>query len=256
MVERNIKEYRFDEAARNIYQFVWHSYCDWYLELSKTFLYSNRDKDVKEVKDVASYVFKEILILLHPFIPFITEEIWLKNKLDNSSKNFLMLQNWTNEKAKKDKDNTEVEKLIHIISEIRSFKNELNVNPGSFVDISLINLDKKNKLFFSKNEIVLKKLGRITNFLNNDINKPSASLVINGNLLKLYFEENVDLKLIKENLINKQSKYQVEMDKIHNRLDNKDFIKRAPKHIVEQEKNNYNNLKKDIKKISLTIKSL
>ena len=256
MVERNIKEYRFDEAARNIYQFVWHSYCDWYLELSKTFLYSNRDKDVKEVKDVASYVFKEILILLHPFIPFITEEIWLKNKLDNSSKNFLMLQNWTNEKAKKDKDNAEVEKLIHIISEIRSFKNELNVNPGSFVDISLINLDKKNKLFFSKNEIVLKKLGRITNFLNNDINKPSASLVINGNLLKLYFEENVDLKLIKENLINKQSKYQVEMDKIHNRLDNKDFIKRAPKHIVEQEKNNYNNLKKDIKKISLTIKSL
>ncbi len=256
MVERNIKEYRFDEAARNIYQFVWHSYCDWYLELSKTFLYSNRDKDVKEVKDVASYVFKEILILLHPFIPFITEEIWLKNKLDNSSKNFLMLQNWTNEKAKKDKDNTEVEKLIHIISEIRSFKNELNVNPGSFVDISLINLDKKNKLFFSKNEIVLKKLGRITNFLNNDVNKPSASLVINGNLLKLYFEENVDLKLIKENLINKQSKYQVEMDKIYNRLDNKDFIKRAPKHIVEQEKNNYNNLKKDIKKISLTIKSL
>ena len=256
MVERNIKEYRFDEAARNIYQFVWHSYCDWYLELSKTFLYSNRDKDVKEVKDVASYVFKEILILLHPFIPFITEEIWLKNKLDNSSKNFLMLQNWTNEKAKKDKDNTEVEKLIHIISEIRSFKNELNVNPGSFVDISLINLDKKNKLFFSKNEIVLKKLGRVTNFLNKDINKPSASLVINGNLLKLYFEENVDLKLIKENLINKQSKYQVEMDKIHNRLDNKDFIKRAPKHIVEQEKNNYNNLKKDIKKISLTIKSL
>ena len=69
--------------ARNIYQFVWHSYCDWYLELSKTILNSNNKKDIKETKEIASYVFKEILVLLHPFIPFITEEIWpylLSNK--------------------------------------------------------------------------------------------------------------------------------------------------------------------------------
>jgi Valyl-tRNA synthetase len=92
--------------------------------------------------------------------------------------------------------------------------------------------------------------------LSEDINKPFASLVLKGNVLKLYFEENIDLNLIKENLLNKQSKYQAEMDKIQSRLKNKDFVKRAPKHIVEQEKTNYNKLQNDIKKISLTVKSL
>ena len=256
IVAKNIKDYRFDEAARNAYQFVWHSFCDWYLEFSKTILYSNNKKDIIEIREVSGFVFKEILILMHPFIPFVTEEIWLKNKLDNSGKNYLMLSNWISGKAKKDKDFKEVEKVINIISQIRSFKNELNVSPGSFIDISLGKINKKNQVFFKDNEIVLKKLGRINNFFNKDVNKPSATLVIGGDLFKLYFEENVDLNLIKENLISKQRKNETEMDKISSRLKNKNFVDRAPKHIVDQEKTNYNNLKKDIKKISLTVESL
>ena len=256
IVAKNIKDYRFDEAARNAYQFVWHSFCDWYLELSKTILYSNNKKDIKEIREVSGFIFKEILVLMHPFIPFVTEEIWLKNKLDNSGKNYLMFSNWISGKAKKDKDFKEVEKVINIISQIRSFKNELNVSPGSFIDISLGKINKKNQVFFKDNEIVLKKLGRINNFFNKDVNKLSATLVIGGDLFKLYFEENVDLNLIKENLISKQRKNETEMDKISSRLKNKNFVDRAPKHIVDQEKTNYNNLKKDIKKISLTVESL
>ena len=256
IVAKNIKDYRFDEAARNAYQFVWHSFCDWYLELSKTILYSNNKKDIKEIRAVSAFIFKEILVLMHPFIPFVTEEIWLKNKLDNSGKTYLMLSNWISGKAKKDKDFKEVEKVINIISQIRSFKNELNVSPGSFIDISLGKINKKNQVFFKDNEIVLKKLGRINNFFNKDVNKLSATLVIGGDLFKLYFEENVDLNLIKENLISKQRKNETEMDKISSRLKNKNFVDRAPKHIVDQEKTNYNNLKKDIKKISLTVESL
>ena len=81
-------------------------------------------------------------------------------------------------------------------------------------------------------------------------------MVIGGDLFKIYFEENVDLNLIKENLINKQRKYETEMSKINSRLKNKNFVNRAPKYIVELEKTNYNNLKNDIKKILLTVKSL
>ncbi len=193
---------------------------------------------------------------MHPFIPFVTEKIWLKNKLDNSGKNYLMFSNWISGKIKKDKDFKEVEKIINIISQIRSFKNELNVSPGSFIDISLGKINKKNQVFFKENEIVLKKLGRINNFINKDANKPSATLVIDSDLFKLYFEENVDLNLIKENLISKQRKYETEMSKIDLRLKNKNFVDRAPKHIVDQEKTNYNNLKNNIRKILLTIKSL
>ena len=256
IVAKNIKDYRFDEAARNAYQFVWHSFCDWYLEFSKTILYSNNKKDIIEIREVSGFVFKEILILMHPFIPFVTEEIWLKNKLDNSGKNYLMFSNWISGKTKKDKDFKEVEKIINIISQIRSFKNELNVSPGSFIDISLGKINKKNQVFFKENEIVLKRLGRINNFFNKDVNKPSATLVMGGDLFKLYFEENVDLNLIKENLISKQRKYETEMGKIDLRLKNKNFVDRAPKHIVDQEKTNYNNLKNNIRKILLTIKSL
>jgi len=81
-------------------------------------------------------------------------------------------------------------------------------------------------------------------------------MVISGEIFKVYFDGDVDLKLIKSNLIKKQEKYQKELDGISKRLSNKGFIDRAPKDIVDQEKTNYNNLEKDIKKISLTIESL
>ncbi len=256
LIKKNIEDYRFDEAAKNAYHFAWHKYCDWYLELSKTILFSDNLKAKNEVKEVSVFVFREILIMLHPFIPFVTEKIWLTNKFDNKNKNFLMLSNWISGKSKKDSDHKQVQQIIDIISEIRSFKNELNVSPGSFIDVSINSIKKNNQNFMINNEIIIKKLGRINNFFKKDQNKPAASLIISGDLFKIYFDENVDLNAIKENLLKRQNKYQEEMDKISQRLSNKGFVQRAPKDIVQQEKTNYSNLKNDIKKISLTIESL
>jgi valyl-tRNA synthetase len=167
-----------------------------------------------------------------------------------------MYKNWPSGKVKKDKSQKDVEKIINIISELRSFKNELNVSPGSYVDLSMNKIAKKNRSLMDNNEIILKKLGRINNFFEKDQDRPSATLVISGDIFKIYFDENVDLSLIKENLLKRQTKYQDELDKISQRLSNKGFVDRAPKNIVEQEKTNYSNLKNDIKKISLTIESL
>ena len=255
-IEKNLKDYRFDEAAKNAYQFAWHSYCDWYLELSKTILFSEEEIVKDEVRKVSAYIFKQILILLHPFIPFITEEIWLKNKFDNSGKDFLMLANWPIGNLDKDSSTNQVEKIISIISELRSFKNELSVSPGSFIDISIEAISKNEQSFFIENETILKKLGRISNLIDKDLTKPAATLVVLGDMFKIYFAEDVDLELIKESLKTRQNKYQDEMNKISLRLDNKGFVDRAPKDIVEQEKTNYNNLKNDIKRISVTIESL
>ena len=255
-IEKNLKDYRFDEAAKNAYQFAWHSYCDWYLELSKTILFSEEEIAKDEVRKVSAYIFKQILILLHPFIPFITEEIWLKNKFDNSGKDFLMLANWPIGNLDKDSSTNQVEKIISIISELRSFKNELSVSPGSFIDISIEAISKNEQSFFIENETILKKLGRISNLIDKDLTKPAATLVVSGDMFKIYFAEDVDLELIKESLKTRQNKYQDEMNKISLRLDNKGFVDRAPKDIVEQEKTNYNNLKNDIKRISVTIESL
>ena len=255
-IEKNLKDYRFDEAAKNAYQFAWHSYCDWYLELSKTILFSEEEIAKDEIRKVSAYIFKQILILLHPFIPFITEEIWLKNKFDNSGKDFLMLANWPIGNLDKDSSTNQVEKIISIISELRSFKNELSVSPGSFIDISIEGISKNEQSFFIENETILKKLGRISNLIDKDLTKPAATLVVSGDMFKIYFAEDVDLELIKESLKTRQNKYQDEMNKISLRLENKGFVDRAPKDIVEQEKTNYNNLKNDIKRISVTIESL
>ena len=149
-----------------------------------------------------------------------------------------------------------MKKLLVLVSELRSFKNELSVSPGSFIDISIETVSKNEQSFFVENEIILKKLGRINNLFDKDLKKPAATLMVSGDLFKVYFAEDVDLELIKENLTTRQNKYQEEMNKISQRLDNKGFVDRAPKDIVEQEKTNYNNLENDIKRISVTIESL
>ena len=150
-------------------------------------MFSDDEKAKKEVKEVSSYIFKQILIILHPFIPFVTEKIWLKNKFDKSNKSFLMHANWPSGKSKKDQSMKDVEKIINVISELRSFKNELNVSPGSFIDISINKINKKNKTLMNNNEIILKKLGRINNFFDKDQEKPSATLVISGDIFKIYW---------------------------------------------------------------------
>ena len=256
LVEKHIKHYRFDEASRIIYKFVWNSYCDWYLEFSKTILFSKNKKHIKEVRTTSSFIFKQILILLHPFIPFITEELWLKNKLGNKKNKYLMYTPWIKDKKiKKDQESINVEKLIEIISKIRSFKNELNVSPGSFIDISIQSVSKNRQKLILKNEVVLKKIGRINSIITKDSYKESANLVISGEIYKVYFDKNIDLSVIKDNLMKKQGKLLKDLEITSKKLDNKSFIEKAPRHIVEQEKNIYNELKRDIDKIKLTIKS-
>ena len=255
-IEKSINDYRFDESARYAYQFVWHSYCDWYLELSKTILFSKDKSAIKEVRSISTFIFREILIILHPFIPFITEEIWLNNKLDRANKDFLMYANWSSITQKKDKSLNDVNNLIDIVTSLRSFKNELGISPGSYIDISVNKCSKKIVKFFNNNDDVIKKIGRIKSIKKEDLNKPSASLIIKGELYKLYFDQDVDLIKIKETLSIRLNKFKGEMEKLNSRLSNKNFTNKAPKNIVEQEKTNFYNLKKDVKKIELTLKGL
>ena len=134
MAEKHIKEYRFDEASRVIYKFVWNSYCDWYLELSKTIIFSNNRKNINEVKNTLSFVFKETIILLHPFIPFITEELWLKNKLGNQKEKYLMYASWIKDnKVLKDKEISKVQSITFVFFA----KNFLNFLNCEFVKIGL-----------------------------------------------------------------------------------------------------------------------
>ena len=120
----------------------------------------------------------------------------------------------------------------------------------------LLKINPEIKKFIENNSNTLKKIGRINEFVTEDIKKPSANLVIKGEIFKIYFDEDVDLSKIKETLLNKKNKIEKEMEKINTRLNNKSFIERAPNDIVEQEKSNFINLEKDVNKLNYTLESL
>ena len=155
-VQKNILNFRFDEAAKVIYQFVWHSYCDWYIEFLKPVFDSKVKKNLNETRAFAAYIQSSILVMLHPFIPFFTEKIWLDLKLDKSLNSPLMYKNWElpfkcNSSFKK--SYKKIDWLIDLIGSIRSTKVELGVSPGAFIDISIEDLTNFKK------DIIISNLG-------------------------------------------------------------------------------------------------
>ena len=131
LVNKHIQDFRFDEASKAIYNFVWGSYCDWYLEFLKP-VFNSKDKKAKEESSFfSSYILVGTLKLLHPFIPFFTEYLWKDNKFDRYLKKDLITSNWP--KPKKilafNKSSNQIKSLIEIIKSIRSTKVQLNIPP-------------------------------------------------------------------------------------------------------------------------------
>jgi len=136
IARRYIENFRFDEATRVIYQFVWHSYCDWYIEFLKPIFDSKITKNMEESRNISSFIQANILILLHPFIPFFTEKVWQDFKFDNYFKKPLMFKDWNiKSQSSFNKSHKKINWLIDIVTNIRSTKVNLGVSPGAFIDV-------------------------------------------------------------------------------------------------------------------------
>ena len=124
LITKNIEIFRFDEAARYAYQFVWHSYCDWYLEFLKPIFNSKNKNEIKEAQAFSSFMMANILRILHPFIPFFTENLWFLNAYKKIFNNYLITSSWPDFKIinKFSKNQNNINDLIEIISNIRSTK--------------------------------------------------------------------------------------------------------------------------------------
>ncbi|MDB9706003.1 valine--tRNA ligase [Pelagibacteraceae bacterium] len=148
LVTQNIENFRFDEAARYVYRFVWHSYCDWYLEFLKPIFNSKNKLDIEESKNFSAFMLANILKMLHPFIPFFTETVWGKNKFDIFFKSDLILAEWPEYKGLKgfNKNQKNITNLIELISNIRTTKAELNITPKLYCDIIFLDKSKKAKV--------------------------------------------------------------------------------------------------------------
>jgi valyl-tRNA synthetase len=198
-----------------------------------------------------------ILILLHPFIPFFTEKVWLDFKYNNYFKTSLMFKDWDLLKQSNfSKNYNEIEWLINLVSSIRSTKVELNVAPGTFIDISTSELSPKKDKIIKGNLNLFKRLGRITNVNNLTVNKNEIKIIVDGETITLLFDQNLDFNELKQKITSKVKNLSDKILIISGKLKNKSFLKNAPKQIVDNEKKTLISYDIELKKLNSILNSI
>ena len=256
-IKKNINDYRFDEAAKNIYLYIWNYFCDWYIEFSKPLLNSKNKQIVEETKNVLFHVQMENLSLLHAFIPFVTEELWSLSNLRKIQKTDLVNFNFKKDiKLKKTNGAKDIDFIINFITDLRSIKANLNIAPGSFVDLGINELPKKFQKIINSNELIVKRLGRITNFNIDKSSTKTGKVVLSNNKLSISFGEDLNLEQLVSTLDKKIKILENQIKISENKLKNENFIKKAPKIIIKQEKDLLESGKSEYKNLLEIINSL
>ena len=255
----SINNYRFDEAAKNVYQFTWNFFCDWYIEFAKPILYSNNKKNILELKKTISFLQSELLLLLHPFIPFVTEELWSLAKFDKffktplisyTSKNSFVLSKNQIKNAKN------INVVINFITEIRSIKVTLGISPGSFCNVFLNNTSKNFQILIKENLEIIKRLGRIKEIDFTSSSKISViNMIIADENVRIQFENTVNLNDQKEIQLKKQKEILNRISISEKKLNNPGFVQNAPKNVVDNEKEMLSNYQIDLNKIINILRS-
>jgi len=257
LVKKHIDNFRFDEAAKIIYQFVWHSYCDWYIEFLKPIFDSKNHKNLEESRNMLSFVQSNILILLHPFIPFFTEKVWKDLKFSNYYKTPLMFKSW-NIKPQKTFNSSykKIDWLIDLVTGIRSTKVDLNVSPGSFIDISTAEINSNKTRIINDNLDVFKRIGRVTNISSSKIGRSGVKIIVGGETVTLYFDQSLNLSEQRQKISNKVKDLESKINSTKNKLKNKSFLKNAPKQIVAREKKALIDYETELKKLNSILNSI
>ena len=237
-VNKCLDSFRFNEAAKLIYEFTWNDYCDWYIEVAKTRFYG-KDKIKNEVaQKVAVKSLKGILTLLHPYAPFITEEIW--SYFRNSDDRDLIVSPWISPQAfRPDKDALHSFDIIKsTVSAIRMIRSKMNVPTNKRSDI-IIRKGKQFESIIRDYSDIIKSLASVDNItFSNDKKKPEKSATVITHQMEIFvpLEGLIDFEIE----ISRLSKRLNELDKhvisIKQKLSNKNFVDRAPKEIVSHEK--------------------
>ena len=239
LVSKNLEIFRFDEAAKHVYQFVWHSYCDWYLEFLKPILNSKKKSELNESRLFASFMLANILKMLHPFIPFFTESVWSKNNYIKFFKTNLILSEWPEYKPiiKFNKNHDNVSKLIEFISSIRSTKAELKITPKLYCDVHFMEKSSKLKSLLINNLKLARHVGRINDISSSKISDKNTVQILSMNeKISLKFNENIDLISQKQRILIKIGNLEKQINSLKNKLNNNAYLKNAPKDIVQNDK--------------------
>ena len=237
-----LKEYKLGESAKLLYEFAWNDFCDWYVEFAKQRFNNKETKNRQISEKVLIKVLNDILVMIHPFMPHITEELWhvLQLKPDNA---LLSLQKWPIHENKfvDNKLDNSFQQLFEIIRLIRNLRAELGLKPSEKSPVYLIS-DNDELIDFLKTLVddiqTLTKSSEVFIFKTNAVDKKEFAKSFSGIIsdLEVYlpFQDFVNIDALKERLTKDLKKVTIELENLNKRLSNKNFVDKAPKDIVDE----------------------
>lgn len=237
-----LDQYRFDIAATTLYEFIWNQFCDWYLELTKPVLNSGSEIQQRGTRHTLITVLEQILRLAHPIIPFITEEIWQKVKgLVNIDADTIMLQpfpqfdtNLVDEQAI-----NEINWIKELIVNVRNIRSEMNIAPSKALDMLLRHLTEEEINCLNNNLSLIKTMAKLEsiNILSSDEEAPLAVTKLLGNAeLLIPMAGFIDKQAELARLTKELNKLQQEVQRIENKLNNENFVAKAPEAVIAKER--------------------
>ena len=235
-VTENLEKFELGIAVQKLYDFIWDEFCDWYIELVKPRLYDKESDSRLEAQYVLTYVLSNTLKLLHPFMPFITEEIWQHLPHEGQS---IMISKWPeyDENYRFDEEEKQMLMIMDAIKNIRNIRAEMNVAPSKkaklYIVTSYHNIFEQGKTFFEKlagaSEVVVMDQ-------EEGIPENAVSVVTEGAKMFMPLDDLVDRQKEIERLEKERQNLEKELERVNSKLNNEGFISKAPAHVVEAEK--------------------
>jgi len=263
-VTRGLEQFKFHEAVEAIYHFFWGDFCDWYLELIKPRLYDSDNAEARRIAlGVATFVLKGILQLLHPIIPFITEEIWQKLRDPDKNPESIMISKWPVEQRTFISDVVEKNMGViqNVIGAVRNIRGEMNIAPNKAAQViisssgngTLVDLILSNKKYFEH----LAKVQQLEQQANNS-KKPqkAASAVVNQLEIFVPLEGLIDFDVERARLQKDITRLEKQLEGLNHKLQSSDFLNKAPEDVVEREKQKKSDFESNLSKLKTSLDSL
>ncbi|SNY93291.1 valyl-tRNA synthetase [Cohaesibacter sp. ES.047] len=234
-----IETYRFNDAANTLYRFVWNLYCDWYIELSKPVLQTEEDSAAKtETQACAAWVLDQICLLLHPIMPYITEELWAETGKSGPQRNSLLaLEDWPSYSIPDTGAADEINWMVDFISAVRSIRSEMNITPSTQLKLEIVGASDETKARLAAQDAVIKRLARCEDIKVSDtVPQGSAQVVVGEATVCLPLAGVIDLAAEKARLEKELDKIAKVAAKFEAKLGNEKFLANAPEEIVAEQK--------------------
>ncbi|MEP4034357.1 valine--tRNA ligase [Roseibium polysiphoniae] len=254
-VTKALEDYRFNDASSAVYRFVWNSFCDWFLELAKPVFNGDDEAAKAETRATAAWAIDEILKVLHPFMPFLTEELWERLGDEGvKADGMLMLSAWPAPHVVDEAAADEINWLVGLISEIRSVRAEMNIPAGAKVQLVVVGANDQTTARIGTHTSAIQRLARAETVEMLDAAPAgSAQIIVGEATVCIPLAGVIDLGAEKARLTKDAGKLEGEISKIEKKLGNPKFVEKAPQDVVDGEKEKVAEAKAKLEKIQVAL---